>query len=118
MDLYPTIVHAWDEFLFPVFLYAFGIIGVLSLAGKSKNQTSKPRTKAVPEPVQFEKSPAGEPTAVPTPKRRGRKPKSTSASSVIPAKEVKPRKITKVVEVPDYSKGVCRDTLKCIFEET
>jgi len=139
MDLYPTIVHAWDQFLFPVFLYAFGIIGMLALAGKNKSESkSEPKPervvvlepeavvkpKAVVEPVVVpEPEPMVEPVAVvTTAKRRGRPPKAKTAGEQ-PAKKTRKKSAAARAaevpsEVPDYAKGVCRDTLKCIFEDT
>ena len=127
MDLYPTIVHAWDAVLFPVFLYAFGIIGILALAGKNK---SEPKPEAAVEPVAVVE-PVVEPVVecvvepvavVITAKRRGRPPKANSAGEQ-PAKKTKRKSAAARAaevpsEVPDYSKGFCRDTLKCIFEDT
>ena len=143
MDLYP-VVHAWDQFLFPVFLYAFGIIGVLALAGKSKSKLvvepepmielvvvpePKPELKAepvvLPEPEPVVK-PMVEPVVVTTTKRRGRPPKIETAGEQPVKKTRKKSAAARAAEVPsevpsevpDYAKGVCRDTLKCIFEDT
>jgi len=132
MDLYPTIVHAWDQFLFPVFLYSFAIVGILALAGKNKSKLvvePEPMIElvVVPEP---KPEPVVEPMVEPEPvvttaKRRGRPPKANSAGEQ-PAKKTKSKRKSAATakaaevpsEVPDYSQGVCRDTLKCIFEDT
>jgi len=128
MDLYP-VVHAWDQFLFPVFLYSFAIVGILALAGKSSSKSVvKPEPMVVPEV-----KPVVEPVVVPEPvlepeavvvttaKRRGRPPKIETAGEQ-PAKKTKRKSAALAAEVPaevpDYAKGVCRDTLKCIFEDT
>ena len=128
MDLYPTIVHAWDQFLFPVFLYSFAIVGILALAGKNKSKLvvePEPMIElvVVPEP---KPEPVVEPMVEPEPvvttaKRRGRPPKIETAGEQ-PAKKTKRKSAALAAEVPaevpDYAKGVCRDTLKCIFEDT
>jgi hypothetical protein len=126
MDLYPTVVHAWDEFLFPIFLYSFAIVGILALAGKSSSKSvvkAEPVVLPEPEPVvEPMVEPMVEPVVVTTAKRRGRPPKANSAGEQ-PAKKTKRKSAAARAaevpsEVPDYSKGVCRDTLKCIFEDT
>jgi len=72
-----------------------------------------------------------EPVAVvTTAKRRGR-PRKTNSAGEQPAKKTKRKSAAAAAaakaaevpsevpsEVPDYAKGVCRDTLKCIFEDT